>query len=42
MRLDLVRTNCNEAANIELILSLEDRKALNRTGMWPPTRRKIR
>ena len=38
----LVRTNCNVAANIELTLSLEDRKALNGTGMWPPTRRKIR
>ena len=38
----LVRTNCNVAADIELTLSLEDRKALNGTGMWPPTRRKIR
>ena len=38
----LFRTNCNQAADIELTLSLEDRKALNGTGMWPPTRRKIR
>lgn len=38
----LFRTNCNAAADIELTLSLEDRKALNGTGMWPPTRRKIR
>ena len=38
----LFRTNCNAASDIELTLSLEDRKALNGTGMWPPTRRKIR
>ena len=38
----LFRTNCNQAGDIELTLSLEDRKALNGTGMWPPTRRKIR
>ena len=38
----LFRTNCNQAADIELTLSLGDRKALNGTGMWPLTRRKIR
>ena len=40
----LFRTNCNEAADIELTLSLEDRKTLNRVnpGMWPLTRSKIR
>ena len=39
----LFRTNCNEAADIELTLSLEDRKTLNRVnpGIWPLTRSKI-
>lgn len=36
------RTNCNEAADIELTLSVEDRKAQNSTGMWPVPWRKIR
>ena len=40
----LFRTNCIEAADIELALSLEDRKTLNRVnpGIWPLTRSKIR
>ena len=36
------RTNCNDAADIELTLSVEDRKAQNSTGMWPVPWRKIR
>ena len=36
------RINCNEASDIELTLSVEDRKAQNKTGMSPVPWRKIR
>ena len=36
------RIKCSDADTIIVTISMEDRKALNVSGSWPPTRKKIR